>query len=214
MSRPPSLMLIIRIPTRSLCLRSNSSIAIGLAPFFRSIMGSLHQCDKMVEMLRKFSFMTSTTPDTSLTTFMVFSMNSGMRSSLRHFRSVRPGDRATSILVIRSSSKGSSTGSNSVKTELYICTMWSSCATHCRYVTLSLSWSFSLAEALMPDLLNISCAAGGTSMSNTRKKRTSLMSLTRAGSKLTFSSPVFSCLLNKRIFNFSLAMSTEVFSQA
>mmetsp|Transcript_168782 Transcript_168782/g.542463 ORF Transcript_168782/g.542463 Transcript_168782/m.542463 type:complete len:314 (+) Transcript_168782:3004-3945(+) len=198
-SLPPSPISITFMPTRSLCFRSNSSMPIGFAPFGLKMIASLHQLARMPEIKRRLPFMMSTTPLTSLTTFMVFSMNSGMRSSLRHFSSVRPGARAASIFWMRSSRSGSSTGRSSVSTELYMVTMWSSWATQWRYVA---------------DLLKISRAWGGTSMSKMRKKRTSRSSRVSAGSKFTFSKPVFSWRRKRRIFNFSLAMSTEVFSQA
>mmetsp|Transcript_144911 Transcript_144911/g.263478 ORF Transcript_144911/g.263478 Transcript_144911/m.263478 type:complete len:315 (-) Transcript_144911:2063-3007(-) len=193
-SLPPSVMFIILIPTRSLCFVSKSSIGIGFAPFLRSMMGSLHHVDKICEILLRLLLICSTTPDTSLTIFIVVSMNSGILSSVFHFRSVRPGDRTWSILVMRSSSSGSSTGKSSVRTALYICTIWSSWACHSRKVSTR---------------LYISSAACGTSMSKRRKKRTSRSSLVRAASKFTLSKPVFSCRLRSRIFSFSLAASTE-----
>mmetsp|Transcript_90028 Transcript_90028/g.275592 ORF Transcript_90028/g.275592 Transcript_90028/m.275592 type:complete len:292 (-) Transcript_90028:2164-3039(-) len=176
-SLPPSLIIMTCMPTRSLCLRSNSSIGIGLSPFLRVTMGSLHQLDNMRETDRKFAFRMSTTPFTSLTTRIVVSMNSGILSSLRHLSSVRPAANAASIFWIRSSSSGSSTGSSSVSTQLYIWTMWSSCATHLRYVA---------------DLSKMSWAGCGTSMSKMRKKRTSRRRRVSAGSKFTFSRPDFS----------------------
>ena len=41
------------MPTRSLCLRSNSSSAMGLEPLAREMIGSLHHCDRMPEMERR-----------------------------------------------------------------------------------------------------------------------------------------------------------------
>mmetsp|Transcript_4516 Transcript_4516/g.13037 ORF Transcript_4516/g.13037 Transcript_4516/m.13037 type:complete len:253 (-) Transcript_4516:2118-2876(-) len=133
-SLPPSPIAINFMPTRSLCFRSNSSMATGFAPFARDTSASWHHDAKTEDTCLRFPFRMSTTAETSLTTFIVCSMNSGIRSSFLHCNSVRPGARAVSIFWMRSSTSGSSTGSSSVRTALYIVTMWSSCATQCLYV--------------------------------------------------------------------------------